>query len=150
MTELFAFLHHVAAFALVAALAVEFVLIRDELSFKNARRLLVADLAFGISALAVLIIGFVRVVYLEKGAFYYFHSVPFLAKLALFVLVALISIYPTREFLSWRRPLRHGELPVVSARKMRLIRSLIHWELAGIVVLILNAVLMARGIAYVG
>jgi predicted N-formylglutamate amidohydrolase len=34
---LFAFLHHVAAFALVAAIALEFVLIRDELDARGAR-----------------------------------------------------------------------------------------------------------------
>jgi len=150
MPSFFAFLHHVAAFALVAALVLEFVLIKDELSLKTARKLLRADLAFGVSAGVVLIVGLLRVLYFEKGASYYFHSVPFLAKLSLFVIVALLSIYPTAEFLSWRKPLKEGQLPMVSERKLRLIRSIIHWELAGIVLLILNAVLMARGVGYFG
>jgi putative membrane protein len=37
MATLFAFLHHVAAFTLVAAFAIEFALIRYELSLRNAR-----------------------------------------------------------------------------------------------------------------
>jgi len=37
MAALFAFLHHAAAFLLVASLAVEFVLIKGELSFTNAK-----------------------------------------------------------------------------------------------------------------
>jgi putative membrane protein len=150
MAALFAFLHHVAAFTLVAAFAIEFVLIRQELSMRNARTILVADAVAGASAGALLVVGLLRVFFFEKGAAYYFHSVPFLAKLTLFVLVALLSIYPTREFLSWRHSLKEGRAPVVSALKQRTIRSVLHVELAAIVLLVLNAALMARGIGYSG
>jgi putative membrane protein len=150
MAALFAFLHHVAAFTLVSAFAIEFVLIRHELTLKNARALLVADLVAGASAGAVLVVGLLRVFFFEKGAAYYFHSVPFLAKLTLFMLVALLSIYPTREFLSWRQSLKEGRAPAVDAIKQRAIRSVLHIELAAIVLLVLNAALMARGIGYAG
>jgi putative membrane protein len=124
--------------------------LQDLRSVKTARKLLLADLVLGASAFVVLIVGFLRVLYFEKGAFYYFHSVPFIAKLSLFVIVALLSIYPTVEFLSWRKPLREDRVPIVSDRKVRLIRSIIHWELVGIVLLILGAALMARGVGHVG
>src|SRR5258706_6906657 len=102
MASLFAFLHHLAVFALAASLAVEFVLIKGELSVASARRLLGADQVFGAAAGAILVIGFLRVFLFEKGAGYYFHSAPFIAKLSAFAVVGLLSIYPTREFLSWR------------------------------------------------
>jgi putative membrane protein len=146
MNALFAFLHHVAAFALVAGLAIEFVLIRDELTVGRARSLQLADAAIGASAAVVLIVGFLRVFYFEKGAAYYFHSLPFIAKLSLFVLIALASIYPTVEFLSWSKALKRDQLPSVNPRKLRVIRTIIHWELVGIVLLILCAALMAKGI----
>lgn len=150
MSSLFAFLHHVAAFALVAALVVEFALIKGGVTPANARKIALADLAFGISAGVVLMVGLLRVFYFEKGASYYFHSAPFIAKLSLFVIVALLSISPTVEFLSWRKSLKQGKLPIVDERKLRSIRSLIHWELAGVVLMILCAALMARGIGYFG
>jgi putative membrane protein len=150
MNALFAFLHHVAAFTLVAALAVEFVLIRDELTVRRARSLQLADAAIGASAAVVLAIGFLRVFYFEKGAAYYFHSAPFIGKIGLFVIIALASIYPTVEFLSWTKALKQGQVPAVSPHKLRVIRSIIHWELAGIVLLILCAVLMARGVGLMG
>ena len=56
MSTLFAFLHHLAAFTLVAALAVEFTLIRQELTLASARRLQVTDIVLGISA-GFLVIG---------------------------------------------------------------------------------------------
>lgn len=150
MSSFFAFLHHVAAFTLVAALVVEFVLIRDDLTVRRARSLQLADAAIGASAGIVLMVGFLRVFYFEKGASYYFHSVPFIAKLSLFVIIALLSIYPTIEFLSWTKSLKQGQVPSVSPRKLQAIRAIIHWELAGIVLLILSAVLMAKGIGYRG
>jgi putative membrane protein len=150
MPAVFAFLHHVAAFLLASALAVEFALLKDELTVRTARMVLLADSVFGASAGAVLIVGFLRVFYFEKGAAYYFHSVPFIAKLSLFAVIGLLSIYPTRQFLSWRRDLKRGALPVVESAKLRAIRTIIHFELAGLVVLVLCAALMARGVGHVG
>lgn len=150
MNALFAFLHHVAAFTLVAALTVEFVLIRGTLTVESARKILRFDAVYGISASALLIVGLLRVFYFEKGAGYYFHSAPFIVKLVLFAAVGLLSAYPTLEFLSWRKALRQGQLPVADPRKLRVIRSIMHWELAGVVLILLCAALMARGIGQLG
>ena len=150
MPALFAFLHHLAAFALVSALAVEFVLVRSEMTPTSARRLLAIDAIYGAAAGTIIVVGFLRVFFFEKGAAYYFHSVPFIVKLSLFAAVGLLSIYPTRHFLSWRQPLRQGVAPAFEPDKLRTIRSIIHWELIALVALILCAALMARGIGYVG
>jgi Predicted membrane protein (DUF2214) len=49
-----------------------------------------------------------RVFFFEKAASYYFHSDAFLTKFSLFILVSLLSIIPTVEFLSWREEGRAG------------------------------------------
>jgi putative membrane protein len=149
MVAFFAFLHHLAAFALVAALAVEFVLIKGELSLANARKLLLVDQVFGAASGIVLIVGFLRVFVFEKGAAYYFHSAPFIGKLSLFILVGLLSIYPTIVFLSWRAALRQGLPPTPPPEKVRMVRRIIHWELMGVVLILLCAALMARGVGYI-
>ena len=149
MVAFFAFLHHLAAFALVAALAVEFVLIKSELSLANARKLLLVDQVFGAASGIVLIVGFLRVFVFEKGAAYYFHSAPFIGKLSLFILVGLLSIYPTIVFLSWRAALRQGLPPTPPPEKVRMVRRIIHWELMGVVLILLCAALMARGVGYI-
>ena len=74
----------------------------------------------------------------------------FIGKITLFVLIALASIYPTLEFLSWSKSLKQGNAPSVNPARLRVIRAIIHWELAGVVLLILCAVLMARGVGYLG
>jgi putative membrane protein len=145
MSTLFAFLHHLAAFTLVSALAVEFVLIRQELTLASARRLPVVDAVLGGSAGLLLIVGLLRVFYFEKGSAYYFSSHAFLTKFAVFIILAILSIVPTVEFLSWRKSLKAEQVPVVDARKTRLVRMLIHGELMGVVIILLCAAIMARG-----
>jgi putative membrane protein len=150
MSALFAFLHHAAAFTLVAALAVEFVVMRDALTVKSARILQRADMIFGISAGVLLAVGLARVVYFEKGAGYYFHSAPFLAKFTLFAIVGLLSVYPTIVFLSWRSTVKEGRAPAAPPGQLRAIKALIHLELAGVALILLCAALMAKGVGFFG
>ena len=145
MTTLFAFLHHAAAFTLVAAVAVEFVLVRLELTNATARRLIAADAVLGASASILLVVGLARVYFFEKGSAYYWSNHAFLTKFSLFVIVGLLSIVPTREFLSWRKTVRAGAVPTVSADKVRSVARIIHIELAAIVIILLCAAMMARG-----
>lgn len=146
MAALFAFLHHIAAFTLFAALVVEFVLLRSTLTVESARKIVRADLMLGISAGLLLVVGLARVFHFEKGAYYYFHTWTFIAKLSLFVLAALLSLIPTMEFMRWRTALKAGQVPTVSPEKMKSVRSIIHYELVAIVLIILFAALMAKGI----
>jgi putative membrane protein len=145
MSTLFAFLHHLCAFTLVAAVAIEFVLIRMELTLISARRLQVTDLVLGIAAGLLLFIGLLRVFLFEKGPDYYWHSHAFLTKFSLFVVMALVSIIPTLEFLSWGGALKAAQVPAVSAKKLKLVTVVIHGELAAIVIILLCAAIMARG-----
>ena len=145
-----AFLHHVAAFLVVATLMVELVLLKGELTLPSARSVVRMDMVYGIAATVLLIVGFVRVFYTEKGEAYYFASGTFLGKLALFIIVGLLSIYPTVKFLGWRKALREQRLPDFDAGTRRRVRMLIHIELTLIFVIILLAIMMARGIGFLG
>ena len=150
MAALLAFVHHLAAFAVVSALTGELVLVRSALTVESARRIVRFDTAYGLSAIVLVTVGLLRVFHFEKGAAYYFHSAPFLAKLTLFAVVGLLSIYPTREFLSWRKALRQGQVPMVDAGRLLAIRRVIHWELAFVALILLLAALAARGIGHLG
>jgi putative membrane protein len=68
-----------------------------------------------------------------------------LTKLSVFFAVALLSIVPTVEFLKWRKAVKAGQLPEVSAQKLRFIHKIIHGELAAVVIIVLCAAIMARG-----
>jgi putative membrane protein len=91
------------------------------------------------------VIGLLRVFLFEKGADYYFHSHAFLTKFSLFIIVGLLSIIPTMEFLSWRGALEAGQVPVMAAKQRKRLTAVIHAELAAIVIIVLCAAIMARG-----
>ena len=145
MSTIFAFLHHLAAFTLVSAIAIEFVLLRGELSASVARRIVATDAVYGTAAGTLLVVGLLRVFFFAKGPTYYFSSHAFLLKLGVFLAVGLLSIVPTLEFLSWRKTLRLGQVPASSSWKTTLIRAILHAELVGVVVILLCAAVMARG-----
>ena len=146
MAALFAFLHHIAAFTLFAALVIQLINLRGTLTLERARTLQIADMLFGGAAGVLLVVGLLRVFYFEKGYYYYLHSHSFLTKFGLFVVVGLLSIIPTREFLRWRAAVKAGQMPTVTEAKLKSIRSIVHYELVGVVLIILFAALMAKGI----
>ena len=136
-----AFLHHAAAFVIVGVL---------HLTPTSARSILRMDVAYGIAAVVLLIVGFGRVLYTEKGPTYYLHSIPFLVKISLFLIVGLLSIYPTFQFLGWRGALRAGRAPALAAPVRRRLRMVVHIELTLLFVIMLCAALMARLIGFFG
>jgi len=150
LPAIMAVLHHAAAFTLVAALGVEVALFKPPLSAQQARRLIAIDTIFGAAAAAVLIVGLLRVFYFEKGAAYYFSNVFFLIKLSLFVIAALISIYPTVLYLSWRKVLRDGQVPEVIDTQRKRARMCLMLELTAVLGILFCAPFMARGFGYGG
>jgi len=149
MAVTFAFLHHIAAFTLFAGIVVEFILLREELTLDSARKIQAADIVLGIAAGVLLVVGLARVFFFEKGATYYFHNWAFLAKLSLFIIVALLSIIPTREFLAWRHAVKQGQVPVVTPERKRAVGLILHLELVAVFLIILFAALMARGVGII-
>ena len=150
MSALFASLHHLFAFALVAALAIQLVLLGEKLTLTSARKLQLVDRVLGLSAAALLVVGLLRVFQFEKGAAYYFANGAFHAKLTLFLLAALLSIYPTVRFIRWSRSLKQGQLPQVNEAQQRRMRMIVHFELLAVVGILLSAAMMSKGIGQFG
>jgi putative membrane protein len=147
---LFAFLHHAAAFVLFSSLFTELILLRQSFNATLARSLLRVDAIYGVSAAIIIVVGLVRVYYTEKGATYYLHNSAFITKIVLFAIVGLISIYPTRTFISWRRALKSGAEPTLAESQRTSLRRVVHIELTLLLILILCAAMMARGIGSFG
>jgi putative membrane protein len=150
LPAIMAFLHHAAAFTVVTALGVEVALFKPPLTLVQARRVLITDTIFGASATALLIVGLLRVFFFEKGAAYYFRDAFFVTKLSLFVIAALISIYPTVLYLSWRKPLQNGVVPEVSDAQRKRARMCLMLELTAVLGIVFCAPFMARGFGYFG
>lgn len=145
-SAIMAFLHHLAAFTLTGSIIYELVTFRKDLTLAEARRMQRMDIAYGISAGLILIVGLFRVFYYEKGAPFYAQNLFFWTKMAGFALAALLSIYPTIRFVSWRKFFAQNQVPEISDQEAARIKLILWLELLAIVVILLSAALMARGI----
>ena len=69
--------------------------------------------------------------------------------MGLFILVGLLSIYPTICYLRWNPQLKLDIAPELSTQAMQKLRKIIHTELVGILGVLLCASLMEKGLARV-
>jgi putative membrane protein len=146
LDAILAFLHYLAIFVLFALLVNELVLIRGGLDERMIRLLGRIDLWYFGAAIAVLVTGFLRVVFGAKGPDFYLDSWPIYVKIGLFVAIAAISISPTLTFIRWRRALDRDpnwQVPVEEQLKVKRF-ILIEVHLAALIPFF--AVIMARGL----
>ena len=146
ITSFMAFLHHIFAFTLVACLIYEFIAFRKGMSIEEARRIQRVDLVFGISAGLLLVVGLLRVFFFEKGVNFYINSPFFWVKITTFVIVGLLSIDPTIRYLRWNKSLSENTAPDISDSEYKRTRLILWLEVIGIVIILLAAPMMARGV----
>lgn len=94
----------------------------------------------------MLVVGFLRVFYFEKGSAFYFASPLFHVKLTLFIVTGLLSIYPTIKFLGWNKYTRQQQAPMMTQNESERIRLILNIEFGLLVGVIVAASLMAKGI----
>lgn len=146
VSAVFAFLHFLAVFGVVTTLALEWQTLSPAPSLADAIRLQRYDRWYGILAVLVLIISLLRVYRFEKGPDFYWANPFFIAKLALFIAVGLVLIYPTIRFIKWRAKTDQGQAPTVPAQEYRLISRLLRAELLLVLGVALCASLMAHAV----
>ena len=146
-SALFAFLHFLAVFGIVGAIFFEWQTMSRAPSYREATRIQLCDRWYGIFAAIVLAVGFLRVFYFEKGWAFYKANPFFHAKLTLFVLIGLLSIYPTVRFIKWRPQTSQGFAPAVTEREYRRIMLVLHTEMLLLLAMAMCASLMVRGVA---
>ena len=98
-----AILHHLFVFALFGILFAEFVSVRSGMDIAAVTRVWMIDNWYGVLAALIVVVGLSRAIFAAKGWEYYAHNTFFWAKIAAFVVIALLSIPPTVAFIRWRR-----------------------------------------------
>ncbi len=146
VNSLMATLHHLSAFTLTACLVYEFIAFSKVLTVEEARRIQRVDLWYGISAGLLVAVGLLRVFFFEKGAPFYAANLMFWIKMALFVIVGLLSIYPTIRYIKWNPILAENKSPMIPDAEYKNIRLLLSLEMIGLVLILFAAPAMARAI----
>ena len=137
---LFRYLHFLAIFGLAGALIIENAAISRTITSEDARNLAKVDAIYAVCALFVLLFGLVLWFGVGKPSVFYSDNPLFIAKLGLFIIIALVSIYPTLFMLKHRKSME----PAISVPAS--VIWLMRIELIVLVFIPILAVLMARGV----
>jgi putative membrane protein len=135
--------HHLLIFLLFGILVTELVLTAEKPSGRILERLPAVDVWYGVVAGLILVAGSVRAVYAAKGWAYYSVNLFFWAKIAVFVTIATLSIWPTIRFIQWRVRFRiAAELPDLAS--VAAVRRVLWLEASLFALLPVFAAAMAR------
>ncbi|MFL6625090.1 MAG: DUF2214 family protein [Burkholderiaceae bacterium] len=143
---LLACLHHLVVFSLVTIPAVELALMRGQVGAPRIAHLARLDAAYGLLAMAILVIGFSRVFWGAKGSAFYLHNPVFWAKLGCFALAGLASAVPTVRILRWKKAVAREPGFTVAEAGVAGTRRWLMVELALFVPIPLLAAAMARAV----
>ncbi len=141
------YIHFLAIFGIVASLTSEHLLLKPQLTRKELQRISILDSIYGISALVLLAAGLTLWLGgIGKDAEFYSKNWVFHLKIGLFVLIGLLSIYPTVFFLKERKGENRDELVTVPT----MVKMMLRMELLILFILPLLASMMAKGVGYFG
>lgn len=136
--------HHLLIFILFGILVSELVLVRKGMTGADTKRVAAIDLWYGIVAMLIVIAGFSRAIFAAKGWAYYSANSFFWAKIGVFVVIGLLSVWPTLKFIGWRKRFQTtGNCPNVTA--ISSVRRVLWFEAALFALLPAFAAAMARG-----
>lgn len=150
MTDLaLAIVHHLIVFGLAAVLAAELALMRPAAMSPQTVKLLGRfDAAYGVLALAILAVGFIRVWYGAKGPDFYLHNHAFWAKIAAFAVVGLLSIKPTLRIAAWQKSLKADGAFMPPLEEVGKLRKTLLVEIHVFALIPIFAAMMARAVGY--
>jgi putative membrane protein len=141
-----AWFHYLGIMFLAAALVAEHLLFTPRPDRAVARKLVTVDLIYGASLLVVFVTGIARLFHGGKGVLFYMQNGAYHAKFSLFVLMAVLWLYPAFKFFSWRRQLKAGQAPLMADAEAKRVLMAIRIQLLILVLLPLLAAMMARGV----
>jgi putative membrane protein len=145
LEAILAYVHILAILTMVVFISSEAALCRVEwLNKAVVERLARIDMVYGIAAMVVLASGIARTVWGVKGSAWYWSNPLLHIKLTLFIVVGVISIFPTLSYMRWRKAVRaNGALPTEA--QIRKTRKLVMIQAHILVLIPLAAVFLARG-----
>ena len=145
MHILIPYLHFIGIMALMGSLISEHLFLKPSIKKEQIKSLAAVDLIYGISAIVVLATGLLRWFFYGKGYDYYMSTPLFHIKLTLFIIIAVLSIFPTIKFSKWRKQIKRGEEPDINENGVKKLLMFIRIELLLVAIIPLLAVLIARG-----
>lgn len=142
------YIHLLAIVTVFCCLVAELILLKDKVSYATIDRLSKIDGLYGLAAIIVVATGLLNWMKLGKGYEYYAANSLFIIKFGLFIVVGLLSLYPTILFLRHKKRSKQQKPETIHLPQFGSIRSVIILELVIMGSIPFLAVLMANGIGF--
>ena len=142
---LLAIVHHLLIFAVLAVLVMELMIVRTDMSTSQLLRLGRLDLAYGIIATSILVVGFGRVFLGAKPWDFYIYNWVFWAKIAAFGAVGILSVPPSLRIARWRSAVTKEPAFRPPSSEVVSVRQFMHYEAIVFILIPIFAAMMARG-----
>ena len=139
------YLHYIGIMALMGALITEHLFLKPGLSKSQVKALKTIDWIYGLSAILVLATGLLRWFFYGKGSDFYLSNPLFHVKLTLFVILGVVSLFPSFKFRKWNKLFKSGQQPDISEKVVKKQLMFIRIELLIMAIIPLLAVMIARG-----
>lgn len=134
------YIHFISFMGVFAMVFAESRLLKENMTRFEIRRVLKIDRWYGIFAIAVVVAGLYMWFGIGKPERYYSNNPIFWIKISLFLIVGIMSIWPTKFLFKHRKG--HGDEPVIVPRR---IRAIVRFELILLLIIPLLATIMAQG-----
>jgi putative membrane protein len=137
------YVHFISIFIVVSAVVAEHLLVKSKMTKAELQRVATLDTLYGVFSIVVVATGlYMWLGDIGKPAEFYTNNHIFLTKVGLFVIVGLLSIYPTVFFLKNRKGDDENELVELP----KAIKMVLRLELLILFTMPLLATLMAKGV----
>ena len=145
IAALFAWLHWLAIGAAWGLLLTEYWLCRRMPDRIQVGLLGMVDLGYQLALIASLATGLARAIYYGQDADYYLANRLFWLKITIFLVIVIVAIAPTLQYVRWNREARTAPSFAPLTREVERVRGSIALGLGLWLILPLIAVLVARG-----
>ena len=145
-SALVAYIHYLGIVLCFGSLLFERLTLKVDLKRNEAISIIIADVIYGLAGVAILVTGILRVKYFGQGGDFYTSNPIFWIKVILYILVGLLSLYPTITYILWAVPISKNKLPELNNKLVKRFQFIITTELIGFATIPFFATLMARGI----
>ena len=142
------YVHLVFIIVVISCITIELITLKPTMSYKTVNWLSKVDGFYGFAAIIVVTTGILNWLQFGKGAAYYNNNSLFILKFSLFVLVGLLSIYPTVMILRLKKRNKHEQPEAIEMSGYATVRKVIILELIIMLFIPLLAELMANGIDF--
>jgi putative membrane protein len=145
IAALFSWLHLLAFGVAAGLLVTEHWLCRRMPDRTQARLLGTVDLGYQLALIASLATGLARALYYGQDVTYYVANQLFWLKITIFLVIVLVAVGPTLQYIRWNREARSAPTFAPLTREVERVRASIALGLGLWLILPLLAILVARG-----